>query len=96
MPKRISLRTVLTALLTSVAFAQTGGLYDRTHRSQPLTDKDTVVLADFANTTGDPIFDDTLRPGLIVSLRQSPFLNVLDDREVANALHQMTLSLIHI
>jgi tetratricopeptide (TPR) repeat protein len=90
MPKRISLLTVLTALLTSVAFAQTGGLYDRTHRSQPLTDKDTVVLADFANTTGDPIFDDTLRPGLIVSLRQSPFLNVLDDREVANALHQMT------
>ena len=88
MPKRISLLTALT-LLTSVAFAQTGGLNDRTQRSQPLTDKDTIVLADFANTTGDPIFDDTLKPGLRVSLRQSPFLNLLADSEVANALHQM-------
>jgi eukaryotic-like serine/threonine-protein kinase len=90
MPKRISLLTALTTLLTSVAFAQTGGLNDRTQRSQPLTDQDTIVLADFANTTGDPIFDDTLKAGLRVSLRQSPFLNLLAESEVADALHQMT------
>ena len=58
-----------------------------THR---LTEKDTIVLADFANSTGDAIFDDTLKTALNVSLRQSPFLNVLSDSEVAKTLQQMT------
>ena len=58
-----------------------------THR---LTDKDTIVLADFANSTGDPVFDDTLKTALNVSLRQSPFLNVLSDSEVAKTLQLMT------
>ncbi|MGD0570446.1 MAG: protein kinase [Candidatus Sulfotelmatobacter sp.] len=66
------------------------GLYLRSHRRQPLTGKDTVVLADFSNTTGDPIFDDTLKTALSVSLRQSPFLNVLSDANVARTLQQMT------
>src|SRR6266567_1321480 len=51
------------------------GLYYRSHRAKPLTDKDTIVLADFANTTGDPVFDDTLKTALSGSLNQSPFLN---------------------
>ncbi len=55
-----------------------------------LTEKDTIVLADFANSTGDPVFDDTLKTALNVSLRQSPFLNVLSDSEVAKTLQQMT------
>jgi eukaryotic-like serine/threonine-protein kinase len=55
-----------------------------------LTDKDTIVLADFANSTGDAVFDDTLKTALTVSLRQSPFLNVLSDGEVAKTLQQMT------
>ena len=55
-----------------------------------LTDKDTIVLADFANSTGDAIFDDTLKTALTVSLRQSPFLNVLSDSEVAKTLNLMT------
>jgi hypothetical protein len=55
-----------------------------------LTEKDTVVLSDFANSTGDPVFDDTLKTALYVSLRQSPFLNVLSDSEVAKTLQQMT------
>src|SRR5207253_2716594 len=59
------------------------GLYYRSHRAKPLTDKDTIVLADFANTTGDPVFDDTLKTALSVSLNQSPFLNVLPDNKVA-------------
>jgi tRNA A-37 threonylcarbamoyl transferase component Bud32/Tfp pilus assembly protein PilF len=65
-------------------------LYYRSHRPQPLTDKDTIVLADFANSTGDAVFDDTLKTALTVSLRQSPFLNVLPDSEVAKTLQQMT------
>ena len=66
------------------------GFYYRSHRSTPLTDKDTVVLADFANSTGDAVFDDTLKTALSVSLRQSPFLNVLTDSQVAKTLQQMT------
>src|SRR5450631_3862186 len=67
-----------------------GGLYYRSRRAKPLTDKDTIVLADFANSTGDAIFDDTLKTALNVSLRQSPFLNVLSDSDVAKTLQQMT------
>ena len=48
------------------------------------------MLADFSNSTGDAVFDDTLETALKVSLRQSPFLNVLSDSEVARALQQMT------
>jgi len=54
-----------------------------------LTDKDTIVLADFANSTGDPIFDETLRPALRSSLQQSPFLNILSERRVGVALKLM-------
>jgi eukaryotic-like serine/threonine-protein kinase len=57
---------------------------------QRLTEKDTVVLADFANSTGDAVFDDTLKTALNVSLRQSPFLNVLSDSEVTTTLQEMT------
>ncbi len=67
-----------------------GGLYYRSHRTKPLTDKDTVVLADFANSTGDPVFDDTLKTALSVALNQSPFLNVLSDNKVAATLKLMT------
>jgi tetratricopeptide (TPR) repeat protein len=67
-----------------------GGLYYRFHRSNSLTEKDTIVLADFANSTGDVIFDDTLKTALNISLRQSPFLNMLSDTEVAKTLQLMT------
>jgi eukaryotic-like serine/threonine-protein kinase len=59
------------------------------HRSPKLTDKDTIVLADFANSTGDLVFDDTLKTALSVSLNQSPFLNVLSDNKVAATLKLM-------
>ena len=51
-------------------------------RAPTLTDKDTIVLADFDNKTGDPVFDDTLRQGLSVELQQSPFLSLISDRQV--------------
>jgi serine/threonine protein kinase len=59
-------------------------------KAQALTEKDTIVLSDFTNTTGDAIFDDTLKTALNVSLRQSPFLNVLPDSDVAKNLKLMT------
>jgi eukaryotic-like serine/threonine-protein kinase len=73
-----------------VALLVAGGLYYRSHRDKPLTDKDTIVLADFANSTGDAVFDDTLKTALNVALRQSPFLNVVSDSEVAKTLQEMT------
>jgi eukaryotic-like serine/threonine-protein kinase len=81
---KIAVPVLFVALLVS------GGLYYRAYRSKPLTDKDTIVLADFTNTTGDAIFDDTLKTALTVSLRQSPFLDVLPDSEVAKTLQLMT------
>jgi tetratricopeptide (TPR) repeat protein len=76
---------VVAALLFSVS-----GLYWRSHRSGKLMDKDTVVLADFTNTTGDPVFDGTLRQGLSSQLEQSPFLNLLSDERVAQTLALMS------
>ena len=74
----------------TVVLLVAGGLYYRSHRSNSLTDKDTVVLADFANSTGDAVFDDTLKTALTVSLRQSPFLNLLSDDRVGATLKLMT------
>jgi DNA-binding winged helix-turn-helix (wHTH) protein/tetratricopeptide (TPR) repeat protein len=59
------------------------------HRAAKLTDKDTIVLADFANTTGDPVFDDTLRQGLAVQLEQSPFLSLISDERINQVLKLM-------
>ncbi|MFZ3187739.1 MAG: protein kinase, partial [Candidatus Sulfotelmatobacter sp.] len=73
-----------------VALLIAGGVYDRSRRNKLLTTRDTIVLADFANSTGDSVFDDTLKTALSVSLRQSPFLNVLSDSNVAKTLRQMT------
>jgi len=82
-------RIVVPVLL--VASLAASGLYYRSHQqNKRLTEKDTIVLADFANTTGDAVFDDTLKTALTVSLRQSPFLNVLSDGEVAKTLQMMT------
>ena len=54
-----------------------------------LTDKDTIVLADFTNTTGDPVFDGTLRQGLAVQLQQSPFLSLISEERIQEALRLM-------
>ena len=75
--------------VVAVAAALAGGFYYRFHQSKPLTDKDTVVLADFANSTGDATFDDTLKQALSVQLGQSPFLNILSDEKVNETLHLM-------
>src|SRR5262249_19484058 len=58
-------------------------------QAHALTDKDTIVLADFDNNTGDPVFDETLRQGLSVDLGQSPFLNILPEQKVRATLGMM-------
>src|SRR3984957_13720120 len=64
-------------------------LYRRPRPAEPLTEKDTVLLVDFLNSTGDAVFDDTLKQALSVSLNQSPFLNVLSENKVAATLRMM-------
>ncbi len=81
--------SAVAATLVAVAMVGGGWLW-RSHRAAKLTEKDTIVLADFSNTTGDAVFDDTLKTALSISLRQSPFLNVLSDSEVTKILQQMT------
>ena len=65
------------------------GAYFYFHRRPVLTDKDTIVLADFTNTTGDPVFDGTLRQGLAVQLEQSPFLSLVSDERTQQVLKMM-------
>jgi serine/threonine protein kinase/tetratricopeptide (TPR) repeat protein len=66
-----------------------GGLFFRSRRASALTEKDTVVLADFVNTTGDPVFDGTLKQALAVQLEQSPYLNLLRESRIHEALRFM-------
>src|ERR1700722_1628678 len=90
-PRAIVPRWLLpVAAVVLIATVIAGGLYYSSHRSNPLTDKDTVVLGDFDNSTGDAVFDNTLKTALSVSLNQSPFLNVLSDSTVAKTLKLMT------
>ena len=84
-------KLLVPAAVVLIAVAIVGTLYfwsrQTTHR---LTEKDTIVLADFANNTGDAIFDDTLKTALSVALNQSPFLNVLSENKVAATLKLMS------
>src|SRR5205809_7291175 len=80
---------VLPMAILVVAALIAGGLYYRSRSAKPLTDKDTIVLADFANSTGDPVFDDTLKQALSIALSQSPFLNVLSEDKVGATLQMM-------
>jgi serine/threonine protein kinase/tetratricopeptide (TPR) repeat protein len=66
-----------------------GGLFFRARRANALTEKDTVVLADFVNTTGDSVFDGTLKQALAVQLEQSPYLNLLRESRIHDALRFM-------
>jgi len=71
------------------AAVSAGGLYWRSHRFPKLTEKDTIVLGDFTNTTGDPVFDGTLREGLSVELEQSPFLSLVSEEGIQQTLRMM-------
>jgi serine/threonine protein kinase/tetratricopeptide (TPR) repeat protein len=78
-------RMVIPAVIVLAALLG-AGLYWRSRRTAALTEKDTVVVADFVNTTGDPVFDGTLKQALAVDLEQSPFLRVIPQARVQEAL----------
>jgi serine/threonine protein kinase len=73
----------------AILLALAAAAYFSSHRALTLTDTDTIVLADFENKTGDPVFDDTLREGLSVQLQQSPFLSLISDQEIQRTLALM-------
>ncbi len=78
------------AAVIFIAAAIAVSFYFRSVRtSHRLTEKDTIVLADFANNTGDAVFDDTLKQGLSVQLEQSPFLELVSERKVNETLKLM-------
>jgi tetratricopeptide (TPR) repeat protein len=75
----------LIALLAAASY-----LYYRSTHSSKLTEQDTLVLADFTNTTGDSVFDDTLKQALAIQLEQSPFLRIVDEERVQQTLRLMS------
>jgi serine/threonine protein kinase/tetratricopeptide (TPR) repeat protein len=82
----ISWKGIVAAAIAVVAL--TAG-YFYLHSKPKLTDRDTIVLSDFDNKTGDAVFDDTLKQGLSVQLEQSPFLDLLSERKVNETLNLM-------
>ncbi|HXM93567.1 MAG TPA: protein kinase [Candidatus Dormibacteraeota bacterium] len=88
-PRNLRWKLLVPATLVVVVALAAGGVYFYYHRTPKLTDKDTIVLADFSNTTGDPVFDDSLKQALAVQLGQSPFLNILPDEKLQQILRFM-------
>ena len=86
-PKKRRWHLILPAVVI-VAIA-VGGIFYWRSRANQLTEKDSILLADFTNTTGDPVFDGTLKTALQVSLAQSPFLNLVSQQDVARTLKLM-------
>jgi eukaryotic-like serine/threonine-protein kinase len=87
--KARDVRLWLVVGATAAVLAVAVGLYWRSQRKPKLTERDTIVLGDFDNRTGDPVFDVALRQGLSAQLAQSPFLNLLSDSRVASTLSLM-------
>jgi eukaryotic-like serine/threonine-protein kinase len=79
----------ISAVVAVLVIIGCGGFWFLRQRSPALREKDTVVLADFANSTGEPIFDATLRQGLAVQLAQSPYLSLVSDQRIQHALRLM-------
>jgi eukaryotic-like serine/threonine-protein kinase len=84
-----SRKMVVTAAVVMLAAGIAGGLIWQARRSRHLTEKDTIVLGDFTNSTGDAVFDGTLREGLSVQLEQSPFLSLMSEEGIHQTLRMM-------
>src|ERR1700751_1604159 len=82
-------KILVPAAVVLVPALVAGGLYFRSRPAATLTEKDTIVLAVFENSTGDPVFDGALKQALAVQLGQSPFLNILSDRKVSETMRLM-------
>jgi tetratricopeptide (TPR) repeat protein len=88
-PAKRGTRVAAAAAAVLALSAAAAATYVLLHRAPTLTDRDTIVLADFTNTTGDPVFDDTLRQGLAVQLQQSPFLSLISEERIQRTLALM-------
>jgi len=82
-------KIVVTVAVVVLAAGIAGGLVWRARQARHLTEKDTIVLGDFANSTGDAVFDGTLREGLSVQLQQSPFLSLVSGEGIQQTLQMM-------
>ena len=89
-PRGIGTRWKLIIPAVVAVLALSVGGYFYLHRTPKLTDKDTIVLADFTNKTGDPVFDGTLRQGMAAQLEQSPFLSLVSDDRIQKILSLMS------
>jgi serine/threonine protein kinase/Tfp pilus assembly protein PilF len=89
MPSRVRTWKIPVVVGAVVIALIAAGVYFRFHQRLRLTEKDTIVLSDFTNTTGDAVFDGALRQALTVQLMQSPFLNILPDQRARDILRQM-------
>jgi eukaryotic-like serine/threonine-protein kinase len=88
-PAKRPWKTLVPVALVILAALIAGGLYLRSRQSAKLTEKDSILLADFINTTGDSVFDGTLKQALAVQLEQSPYLNILPESRIHEALKFM-------
>jgi len=88
-PQKKPWKILVPAVLVVLAGLIAGGLYLRSRQSAKLTEKDSILLADFINTTGDAVFDGTLKQALAVQLEQSPYLNILPESRIQKALRYM-------
>jgi eukaryotic-like serine/threonine-protein kinase len=88
-PPKARVGTYVVAAVIVLGLILAGGLYFSSHRSATLTEKDAVLLTDFVNTTGDNVFDGTLKQALATQLEQSPYLNILPESRIREALHFM-------
>jgi DNA-binding winged helix-turn-helix (wHTH) protein/tetratricopeptide (TPR) repeat protein len=84
-----SRRTLIGALAVVTLAAIAVGFYLHSQKAHALMERDTVVVGDFTNTTGDPVFDGTLRQALSIQLEQSPFLNLVGDQKLSSTLRLM-------
>jgi serine/threonine protein kinase/tetratricopeptide (TPR) repeat protein len=87
-PRSRRWKTLVPAVLFFAALVA-GGLYFAIYRRPRLTDKDTIVLADFTNSTGEGVFNDALKQGLAVQLEQSPFLSLVSEQRIQQTLRLM-------
>ena len=89
--RRFGWKAMAAAAGLLVALLAFAGWFYNTRRAHALTPMDTIVLADFTNKTGDPIFEDTLRQGLAAQLQQSPFLSLVSEQRIQQTLRLMGL-----
>jgi eukaryotic-like serine/threonine-protein kinase len=88
-PTRSGWKIVIPASVVALALAVAAFFYFRTPRTPQLTDKDQLILADFDNKTGDPVFDSTLKEALAIQLEQSPLIQLVSDAELHNSLQYL-------